>query len=223
MSTPAPATQALARSIASGARSAREVLEATLQTIAASNPQVNAFTGQTAERARREADAVDALRLSGAVLPALAGVPYAVKNLFDVQAEVTLAGSKLNRSHAAAAQPPGHTQQRLKQAPQPHQRQNLPPSVEQSTFQLPPTNKPRYDLMPKNSARLQAMAATGQAWPLIQGDGLLFGEYLIISIQTTGTLHFQDGAPRKIEFQITLKRTDSTLLGDLTEKLASLL
>ncbi len=70
---------------------------------------------------------------------------------------------------------------------------------------------------------LETMAATGQAWPLIQGDGLLYGEYLIIGIQTTGTLHFQDGAPRKIEFQLTLKRTDSTLLGDLTEQLASLL
>lgn len=70
---------------------------------------------------------------------------------------------------------------------------------------------------------LAAMAETGNAWPLIQGDGTLFGEYLITSIQTTGTLHFQDGAPRRIEFQITLKRTDSQLLGDLTEKLASLL
>lgn len=70
---------------------------------------------------------------------------------------------------------------------------------------------------------LAAMAETGNAWPLIQGDGTLFGEYLITSIQTTGTLHYQDGAPRRIEFQITLKRTDSTLLGDLTEKLASLL
>lgn len=70
---------------------------------------------------------------------------------------------------------------------------------------------------------LQAMAETGKAWPLIQGDGLLFGEYLITGIQTTGTLHFQDGAPRRIEFQLTLKRTDSTLLGDLTEQLASML
>jgi len=70
---------------------------------------------------------------------------------------------------------------------------------------------------------LQAMAETGKAWPLIQGDGLLFGEYLITGIQTTGTLHFQDGAPRKIDFQMTLKRTDSALLGDLTEQLARLL
>ena len=70
---------------------------------------------------------------------------------------------------------------------------------------------------------LHVMADTGKAWPLIQGDGLLYGEYLITGIQTTGTLHFQDGAPRKIEFQLTLKRTDSALLGDLTEQLASLL
>ena len=70
---------------------------------------------------------------------------------------------------------------------------------------------------------LEAMAATGRSWPLIQGDGLLYGEYLITSIQTTGTLHFQDGAPRKIEFQLSLKRTDSALLGDLTEQLASML
>ena len=70
---------------------------------------------------------------------------------------------------------------------------------------------------------LEAMATTGRSWPLIQGDGLLYGEYLITGIQTTGTLHFQDGAPRKIEFQLTLKRTDSALLGDLTEQLACLL
>lgn len=70
---------------------------------------------------------------------------------------------------------------------------------------------------------LAAMAEAGTAWPLIQGDGTLYGEYLITGIQTTGTLHFQDGAPRRIDFQLTLKRTDSTLLGDLTEKLAGLL
>lgn len=70
---------------------------------------------------------------------------------------------------------------------------------------------------------LEAMATTGRSWPLIQGDGLLYGEYLITGIQTTGTLHFQDGAPRKIEFQLTLKRTDSALLGDLTEQLAGML
>ncbi len=95
-------TAALARAIASGERSAREVLEATLLGIEASNPYINAFTGLCVARARREADAVDALRLSGAALPPLAGVPYAVKNLFDVQGEVTLAGSRVNQGNPAA-------------------------------------------------------------------------------------------------------------------------
>lgn len=103
MSTPAPTAQALARSIASGERSAREVLQATLLHIEASNPAVNAFTGMTLARAQREADAVDALRRSGALLPALAGVPYAVKNLFDVQGEVTQAGSRVNQQNPPAA------------------------------------------------------------------------------------------------------------------------
>jgi len=61
---------------------------------------------------------------------------------------------------AAFQEPAGHTHQRLKQAQKPHQRQSLPPSVEQSTFQLPATTKPRYDLMPKDTKRFQAMAAT---------------------------------------------------------------
>lgn len=70
---------------------------------------------------------------------------------------------------------------------------------------------------------LQALADTGKAWPLIQGDGTLYGYYLITGLNTTGTLHFQDGAPRRIDFTLTLKRTDGDLLGDLTESLASLL
>jgi amidase/aspartyl-tRNA(Asn)/glutamyl-tRNA(Gln) amidotransferase subunit A len=69
-----------------------------------SDTNINAFTGRTFERARREADFIDAQRSRGAVLPLLAGVPYAVKNLFDVQGEVTLAGSKVNRGNAVAAQ-----------------------------------------------------------------------------------------------------------------------
>jgi len=98
-----PATPRLASAIAAGDISAREALDACLQRIAASDLRVNAFTGHTFERARREADAVDAMRSAGAVLPPLAGVPYAVKNLFDVQGEVTLAGSKVNQKNAAAS------------------------------------------------------------------------------------------------------------------------
>jgi amidase/aspartyl-tRNA(Asn)/glutamyl-tRNA(Gln) amidotransferase subunit A len=92
------------KAIKLGDLSAREVTEAHIARIEATNPTVNAFIGKSYQRARVEADAIDALRARGAALPRLAGVPYAVKNLFDLEGEITLAGSKVNRTHAPAAQ-----------------------------------------------------------------------------------------------------------------------
>ena len=92
----------LARMIASGVCSAREVLETHIARIEATDTRVNAFTGKSYARARSEADAVDAKRDRGEALGPLAGVPYAVKNLFDIEGEVTLAGSKVNRTHSPA-------------------------------------------------------------------------------------------------------------------------
>jgi len=97
-------TQQIARQVADGERSAVEVLEASIARIEAIDAQVNAFTHKGYLRARAEAGAIDARRARGEALPPLAGVPYAVKNLFDIQDEVTLAGSKINRSHAPARQ-----------------------------------------------------------------------------------------------------------------------
>ena len=94
---------ALARAIRAGDISASEATEAAIARIEQTDLQVNAFTGKTYARARREAGAVDALRARGEPLPVMAGVPYAVKSLFDVEDEITLAGSKINRSHAPAA------------------------------------------------------------------------------------------------------------------------
>ncbi|MCM2342051.1 AtzE family amidohydrolase, partial [Rhodoferax sp.] len=95
---------ALAQAIRAGDISACEVLEASMARIEATDGAVNAFTGKSYPRARREAIAVDAMRARGDALPPLAGVPYAVKNLFDMAGEVTLAGSKINRSHAPATE-----------------------------------------------------------------------------------------------------------------------
>ena len=94
---------ALACAIAAGELSAAEALEAHIARIEATDHQVNAFTGKHYARARRKATEIDAMRARGEALPPLAGVPYAVKNLFDVQGEVTLAGSKINRRHPPAA------------------------------------------------------------------------------------------------------------------------
>ncbi len=58
---------------------------------------LNSFTDLTADRARAAARAVDATIANGQKMGPLAGVPFAVKNLFDVQGLATRAGSKINR------------------------------------------------------------------------------------------------------------------------------
>ena len=92
----------IARQIGRGARSAAAVLEESQALIEARDPELNCFTAKTFERAQREAASIDALRSQGAPLPALAGVPYAVKNLFDVEGMTTLAGAKINEENAPA-------------------------------------------------------------------------------------------------------------------------
>ncbi|PWC53976.1 AtzE family amidohydrolase [Azospirillum sp. TSO22-1] len=94
---------AIARAVAAGEVSAREVAQAALERIAAHDGRVGAFTDVTAERALAEADAVDRARASGRPFGPLAGVPYAVKNLFDIAGLPTLAGSKINRDNPPAA------------------------------------------------------------------------------------------------------------------------
>ncbi|HCY16014.1 MAG: amidase [Curvibacter sp. GWA2_64_110] len=95
-------THALASAIASGELAAVEVLEQYIERIEVTDSRVNAFTGKSYARARGEAAAVDAARARGEALPPLAGVPYAVKNLFDIEGGITLAGSKINCTHAPA-------------------------------------------------------------------------------------------------------------------------
>ncbi|HKY02504.1 MAG TPA: AtzE family amidohydrolase [Burkholderiales bacterium] len=91
-----------ARAIRQGELSATELTRHMLERIEAKDHQYNSFTDVTAERALAEAHAVDAQRARGETLPPLAGVPYAVKNLYDVERLVTLAGSKINRDRAPA-------------------------------------------------------------------------------------------------------------------------
>jgi AtzE family amidohydrolase len=92
----------IVRDVASGDRSATEVLETSLAHIESTNKKVNAFTGLSLGRARGEALAIDQRRARGEKLPPLAGLPYAVKNLYDIEGEVTLAGSKINVGNRAA-------------------------------------------------------------------------------------------------------------------------
>jgi len=101
MDTWASATE-IAAAVAAGKRTAVEVVETTLQRIAGRDRALNAFTAVTRERALAKARAIDAARASGRPLGLLAGVPFAVKNLFDVAGFPTLAGSKINRDRPPA-------------------------------------------------------------------------------------------------------------------------
>jgi AtzE family amidohydrolase len=92
----------IAAAVRGGAVSATEVTHATLSRIEATDSRLNCFTAVTAARALAEAAAVDAARAAGRDPGALAGVPYAVKNLFDVAGLPTLAGSRINAERAPA-------------------------------------------------------------------------------------------------------------------------
>jgi 1-carboxybiuret hydrolase len=91
----------IASAVKSGETSALAAVEASLARIEKLNTKVNAFTSVVADRAREKAKAIDANHASRAA--PLAGVPFAVKNLFDVKGLATVAGSKINRDHASAA------------------------------------------------------------------------------------------------------------------------
>jgi AtzE family amidohydrolase len=96
----AESAAAIAAEVRAGRRKASEVAE---QAIAAAKADpYNAYTEITEARARAEAAAVDAAVAAGRDPGPLAGVPVAVKNLFDLKGVVTLAGSKINRDDQPA-------------------------------------------------------------------------------------------------------------------------
>jgi AtzE family amidohydrolase len=76
--------------------SAAEVAASAIKRIAALDSKTNSFTDVLAARAHETAAAVDKRVARSERLP-LAGVPFAVKNLFDVKGIPTRAGSKINR------------------------------------------------------------------------------------------------------------------------------
>ena len=92
----------LVAAIGAGRSSASSIVEATFARIRSRDPLLNSFTAITEQRALARAQALDAARANDEPLPPLAGVPFAVKNLFDIAALTTLAGSKINRDRPPA-------------------------------------------------------------------------------------------------------------------------
>jgi AtzE family amidohydrolase len=95
-----------AGAIAAGVRtrhfSAESVIAAAQNVIATRDPVLNCFTSLYGEAALKEARVLDARIAAGEAPGPLAGVPFGVKNLYDVTGFVTLAGSKINRENLPA-------------------------------------------------------------------------------------------------------------------------
>ncbi len=70
---------------------------------------------------------------------------------------------------------------------------------------------------------LTFMADSGKAWSFIDGSGMIYGMFVIESIDETKTEFMSGGAARKISFTLTLRRVDNNLfemLGDLQTQLS---
>jgi 1-carboxybiuret hydrolase len=92
-----PSAHEIANAVSNRKLSALEATDAALARIERRDKALNCFTDVTADRARAKARAIDAAIAAGKSAGPLAGVPFAVKNLFDVQGLATRAGSKINR------------------------------------------------------------------------------------------------------------------------------
>ena len=102
MSDESGGASAIAAAVRGGKVTAVEVTRAALARIAVSNGPLNCFTSLTERRALAEAAAIDAAIEAGRAIGPLAGVPYAVKNLFDVKGTPTIAGSRIDLDRTPA-------------------------------------------------------------------------------------------------------------------------
>jgi len=61
---------------------------------------------------------------------------------------------------------------------------------------------------PAEVETLRTMAATGQAWPLVDAAGAVHGNYVILAVDERQRAFLPDGTPRQIDFAIDLLRVD---------------
>ncbi|WP_333617450.1 phage tail protein [Mixta calida] len=68
---------------------------------------------------------------------------------------------------------------------------------------------------------LKVMADEGRAWPLIGGNGTIYGMYVTQSLADSHSEFYSDGSARKITFNLSLLRVDESLtamFGDLKKQ-----
>lgn len=95
---------AIATAVREGKVSAVEVTQAALHRIATRQKKLNCFTDITIAAALEDAKRIDNEIAVGKDPGLLAGVPFAVKNLYDVAGLTTLAGAKINAENPPATQ-----------------------------------------------------------------------------------------------------------------------
>ena len=78
-----------------GEVSSRELVDQQLERIQSVDPQIHAFVELTADRARADADRIDAARAAGDELGALAGVPLAIKDNLCTRGVRTTCSSRM--------------------------------------------------------------------------------------------------------------------------------
>lgn len=61
---------------------------------------------------------------------------------------------------------------------------------------------------------LRAMANAGEAFPLLDGTGMIFGNFVIEGIDERHAILMSDGRARRIDFTIDLLRVDETAPAD---------
>jgi aspartyl-tRNA(Asn)/glutamyl-tRNA(Gln) amidotransferase subunit A len=92
---PFPPLAQLAADLAAARTTSRKLVEAALERIADPAGQgATVFMHVDADSARVAADGHDRLRAAGTVLSPLAGIPVSIKDLFDIEGQVTRAGSR---------------------------------------------------------------------------------------------------------------------------------
>lgn len=78
----------------------------------------------------------------------------------------------------------------------------------EETVELSGLIAPELTGTPASLDILRDLADEGRPLALVDGMGRVHGAFVITSLNETHTLFFQDGTPRRIEFQLSLRRVD---------------
>ncbi len=53
---------------------------------------------------------------------------------------------------------------------------------------------------------MRELAGLGEPQLLVDGRGMVYGKWVILRVEETGSVHLANGTPRKIEFKVSLQR-----------------